>query len=219
MNKANLEKVFSVTLKERIGPKTTKDAQLYNNNAYVYRFSKPKDINAAQTEIKIATKAGEMGIAPKIITSKYENGILMLRMEKMDGNLKELMKLYPKIQVTPIVKTLIGRFNTMFKDKKTCHEDIARNVRNVLYKINPDKSISLYLTDFSDSKIINKNSPCSDLGQLNYSKNFKESKQSNVRVINGNWYELPTFRFNNSPRTPGTPRTPRTPGTGRKLMF
>ena len=113
MNKAKLARVFNVTLTERIGPLNTHDAQLYNNNAYVYRFSKPVHKNAANLELKIAKKAAEKGIAPQISNSVYKDGILMMRMEKMDGNLEELTKKNKKLNYMPAVKFLIGVFKAM----------------------------------------------------------------------------------------------------------
>tara|TARA_R110002153_G_scaffold80144_7_gene204087 strand:+ start:205 stop:771 length:567 start_codon:yes stop_codon:yes gene_type:complete len=178
---------------------------LYNNNTYVYRFSKPASEAAANLEVKIAKAAAKKGIAPKISNALYKNCILMFRMEKMYGNLEELTRNIKNLDFMGTVKDLIREFHSL----GYCHKDIAKNPRNILYKINQDGSISLYLTDFTMSS--KKNSDCRDITQLNYRD--LSSGNSPMRIIAGDWYALPTF--GDSPRTPGTPKTPKTPKTPR----
>ena len=142
----------------------TRDALLFDiGNNRMVRFSRPKSKEASDMEVKFAKEAAEENIAPQIYKHKYENGILMIEMEKMDGDFFQLRNKYKgrdfeepfrKVmnEIRSIIKTLNDELNI-------CHGDLSGNPGNILYK-DRNGEISFYIIDFTTARRKNKKETC-----------------------------------------------------------
>ena len=163
------------------------DALLFDvGNNRMVRFSRPKSKEASDMEVLFAKKAAKEKIAPQIYSSRYKNGILMIEMEKMDGDFFELRKRYkgqefeePLEMVMIEIRRIIKKLND---ELEICHGDLSGNPGNILYKDRNGK-ISFYIIDFTSAKKINTGMICeNEPNSIKYKPAKTNSKINHMRT-------------------------------------